>query len=102
MIQLCVKEDFPVSRCSLARLKGPTDQTQPFFIYISGLISSLNLLLAGDLLETYFLTLEASISLFYTLKLYVCFSFSYFLDFPRISYLLLEGLQSAPCLFQPF
>lgn len=71
MIQLCVKEDFPVSRCSLARLKGPTDQTQPFFIYISGLISSLNLLLAGDLLETYFLTLEASISLFYTLKLYM-------------------------------
>lgn len=30
MIQLCVKEDFPVSRCSLARLKGPTDQTALF------------------------------------------------------------------------
>lgn len=60
VIQLCVKEDFPVSRCSLARLKGPPDQTQPFFIYISGLISCLTLLLAGDLLETCFLTLEDS------------------------------------------
>lgn len=69
MIQLCVKEDFPVSRCSLARLKGPPDQTQPFFIYISALTSCLNLWLAGDLLETCFLTLEGSISLLNTLKL---------------------------------
>lgn len=28
LIQLCVQEDFPVSRCSLAGLKGPPDQTQ--------------------------------------------------------------------------
>lgn len=70
MIQLSVKEDFPVSRCSLAGLKGPTDQTQPFFfICIRGLISCLNLLLAGDRLEMYFLTLEDNRSLFYTLKL---------------------------------
>lgn len=31
MIQLCVKEDFPESRCSLAGLKGPAAQTQTFF-----------------------------------------------------------------------
>lgn len=60
LIQLCVKEDFPVSlqlswierthRWDGALLKKKK-------IYISGLISRLNLLLAGDLLEVYFLTL---------------------------------------------
>lgn len=34
MIQLCVKEDFPVSRCSLARLKGPPrSDTALFYLY---------------------------------------------------------------------
>lgn len=30
MIQLCVREDFPESRCSLAGLKGASAQTQTF------------------------------------------------------------------------
>lgn len=37
MIQLCVREDFPVSRTGLARLKGATAQTESFLYLSSGL-----------------------------------------------------------------
>lgn len=37
MIQLCLSEDFPVSRTGLARLKGPTAQTERFLYLSSGL-----------------------------------------------------------------
>lgn len=37
MIQLCVREDFPVSRTGLGRLKGPTAQTESFLYLSAGL-----------------------------------------------------------------
>lgn len=92
-----MKEDFPVSRCSLARLKGPTDHTQPFFlIYISGLISRLIIikrliLLARDWLEMY-LTLKDSVSLVNPLKLHMyVISVLCYLDL-ELFYLLLAHL----------
>lgn len=67
MIQLCVKEDFPVSRSGLARLKGPTAQSQSFLKksvlvdYLSGQICFISWRATGF----YFLTLQDTLKSLY-------------------------------------
>lgn len=67
---------LPCVSLRLSQVERSCSETQAFFIYISGLISFPNLLLAGDLLEIYLLSLEDSTS--FMLLNEMCFFFLFY------------------------